>query len=581
VTSGEIMFPPAVLREYALIADGERGALCGPHGDLVWLCAPRWHDDAVFSTLIGGSGCYAITPLGRYVWGGHYEPGTLIWRNRWVTDANTIVECRDALALPADPRRVVVLRRIEAVSGDARIRVVLDVRAGFGAESMRDLRRADGTWTARSGPLALRWAGAAEADVDDQGRLVMEIIVPAGTSHDLVLDIGPGEPVDCRAAWQATERTWCDQVPVLDSSVAARDARHAYAVMRGLTSRSGGMVAAATMALPERAGNGASYDYRYAWVRDQCYAGLAVASDGPHPLLADALRFVTARVLEDGPHLHPAYLVSGENVPDEQDLDLAGYPGGQDARGNVVTRQFQLDTLGEVLQLYAAAGGHGMVDADGWAAARTAVDTIERRWRDLEAGIWELSNKWWTHSRLACVAGLRAAAGLAPAGDARRMRELADEVLAETSRRCVHRDGYWQRSPDDERVDAALLVADVRGAVPGADPRSRATLEAVRRDLVVDGYVFRYRPDGSPLGEQEGAFLLCGFLLALAEHKQGNAVRAFRAFERSRTACGPPGLLAEEFDVEQRQLRGNLPQAFVHAALFESAVRLAATDDPR
>jgi GH15 family glucan-1,4-alpha-glucosidase len=34
-------------------------------------------------------------------------------------------------------------------------------------------------------------------------------------------------------------------------------------------------------------------------------------------------------------------------------------------------------------------------------------------------------------------------------------------------------------------------------------------------------------------------------------------------------------LSAEEFDVEQRQLRGNLPQAFVHALVFETAHRLA------
>jgi GH15 family glucan-1,4-alpha-glucosidase len=545
----------------------------------VWLCAPRWHDDPIFSMLIGGSGCYAVAPIGRYVWGGHYEAGTLIWRNRWVTDANTIVECRDALAMPADPARVVVLRQIEAVSGDARVRVVLDVRARFGAEPMRDLRCEDGTWTAQSGPLALRWTGAADARVDGDGQLVMELTVPAGKTHDFVLDIGPGEPVDPGAAWQATERAWRDQVPVLDSTAAPRDARHAYAVLRGLTSQSGGMVAAATMALPERAGNGASYDYRYAWVRDQCYAGLAVASDGPHPVLADTVRFVTARLVEDGPHIHPAYLVSGENVPEEHDVDLAGYPGGHDTRGNVVTRQFQLDTLGEVLQLYAAAGRHGMIDAEGWAAARIAVDAIEHRWRDPEAGIWELSNEWWTQSRLACVAGLRVAAGIAPAADAQRMRELADEVLAETSRRCLNRDGHWQRTPDDARVDASLLAAAVRGALPAADPRSRATLEAVRRDLVVDGYIYRFQPDGEPLGEKEGAFLLCGFLLSLAEHEQGEAVRAFRAFERSRAACGPPGLLAEEFDVEQRQLRGNLPQAFVHAALLECAVRLAATDE--
>jgi GH15 family glucan-1,4-alpha-glucosidase len=51
-------------------------------------------------------------------------------------------------------------------------------------------------------------------------------------------------------------------------------------------------------------------------------------------------------------------------------------------------------------------------------------------------------------------------------------------------------------------------------------------------------------------------------------------VAAYRAFERTRAACGTPGLLAEEFDVRQRQLRGNLPQAFVHALLLECAASL-------
>jgi hypothetical protein len=32
--------------------------------------------------------------------------------------------------------------------------------------------------------------------------------------------------------------------------------------------------------------------------------------------------------------------------------------------------------------------------------------------------------------------------------------------------------------------------------------------------------------------------------------------------------------MSEEFDAVQRQLRGNLPQAFVHAALLQCAVSL-------
>ena len=45
-----------VLRDYAVLADGERGALINPQGEISWMCFPRWHSDAVFSTLIGGHG---------------------------------------------------------------------------------------------------------------------------------------------------------------------------------------------------------------------------------------------------------------------------------------------------------------------------------------------------------------------------------------------------------------------------------------------------------------------------------------------------------------------------------------------
>ena len=88
--------------------------------------------------------------------------------------------------------------------------------------------------------------------------------------------------------------------------------------------------------------------------------------------------------------------------------------------------------------------------------------------------------------------------------------------------------------------------------------------------------MYRYRPDERPLGEAEGAFLFCGFATALALHQQGRATEAAGWFERNRAACGPPGLLTEEYDVTQRQVRGNVPQAFVHALLLESAQRLAA-----
>ena len=582
--SDPVSFGPQVLREYALVADGERGGLIGPHGDLTWMCAPRWDSDAVFSALIGGGGAYAVTPADPWhVWGGYYEPDSLIWRSRWVT-RGAVIECREALAFPGDPDRIVLLRQVHAVRGDARVRVVLEPRAGFGRHGSHGLSLNDGIWSGTSGPLRWRWqsGGRACPQPVTHGRgelLTLELTVPAGERHDLVLEIGEGGldgPVpDPAEAWRATESGWAQARPSLEQAIAPRDARHAWAVLRGLTSAGGGMVAAATMSLPERADRGRNYDYRYAWIRDQAYAGIAAARAGALDLLDAATGFATARLLDDGPELKPAYTVAGGPVPPEQSLDLTGYPGGTDKTGNWVTGQFQLDALGEALQLLATAARLGRLDQDGWRAARAAADAIAKRWTEPDAGIWELGSQHWTHSRLACVAGLRSVATLAEAGTGfGDCAALADAIMAETARTATHPDGYWQRAPDDLRPDAALLLPPVRGAVPAADPRTVATLRTVRDQLAREQYVYRFRHGQRPLGDAEGAFLLCGFIMALAEHQQGNELTAVRYFERNRAACGPPGLLSEEYDVTQRQLRGNLPQAFVHALLLECTATL-------
>ncbi len=114
---------------------------------------------------------------------------------------------------------------------------------------------------------------------------------------------------------------------------------------------------------------------------------------------------------------------------------------------------------------------------------------------------------------------------------------------------------------------------------PPDDSRNVRTVDAVLAELSDDGYVYRFRQDqDAPLHEAEGAFVLSGFHMSLAQLRLGHTQEAVRWFERNRGVLGPPGLFAEEFDVVQRQLRGNLPQAFVHAAALEAAQRLGEAD---
>jgi GH15 family glucan-1,4-alpha-glucosidase len=114
------------------------------------------------------------------------------------------------------------------------------------------------------------------------------------------------------------------------------------------------------------------------------------------------------------------------------------------------------------------------------------------------------------------------------------------------------------------------------GFLPPDDPRIRGTVEAIGRELIVDGLVHRYHTtatdDGLPPGE--GAFLACSFwyvdnLVLLGRRDEARAL-----FEHLLSLRNDVGLLAEEYDPRAKRQLGNYPQAFSHVALITSAYNL-------
>ena len=105
-----------------------------------------------------------------------------------------------------------------------------------------------------------------------------------------------------------------------------------------------------------------------------------------------------------------------------------------------------------------------------------------------------------------------------------------------------------------------------------------ATVTAVIEQLADKGYAYRFRHGDLPLAEAEGSFVLCGFATALALDQQGQRTEAVRWFERVARCSGSTTIHGEEWDVAEHQVRGNLPQAFVHALHLEAAARLAKVD---
>ena len=138
------------------------------------------------------------------------------------------------------------------------------------------------------------------------------------------------------------------------------------------------------------------------------------------------------------------------------------------------------------------------------------------------------------------------------------------------------RQGAFVQSYGSKTLDASLLMIPLVGFLPATDLRVRGTVDAIERNLLVDGLVARYATeegvDGLPPGE--GMFLPCSFWLVDNLYLLGRQDDARRLFERLLALRNDLGLLSEEYDVRTQRLVGNFPQAFSHISLINSACNL-------
>ncbi|HEY8080335.1 MAG TPA: glycoside hydrolase family 15 protein, partial [Labilithrix sp.] len=124
------------------------------------------------------------------------------------------------------------------------------------------------------------------------------------------------------------------------------------------------------------------------------------------------------------------------------------------------------------------------------------------------------------------------------------------------------------------------LLLPITRLLPSDDPRVRKTIEAIDRELTIDGWVHRFVPcaiDGIaplPMGEYEGAFVLCTAWLASAWAIAGEPDRAASILERIDSASGELGLLAEGIDARSGEYLGNTPLLFSHVEYVRAVLEL-------
>jgi GH15 family glucan-1,4-alpha-glucosidase len=225
-------------------------------------------------------------------------------------------------------------------------------------------------------------------------------------------------------------------------------------------------------------------------------------------------------------------------------------------------------------------------DEDAWDVQRALMDFLEGHWQRPDLSLWEIRGdpRQFVHSKVMAWAGVDRAveaverAGLP--GPVDRWRRLREDVHADVCENGFDADrGTFTQSYGSQGLDAALLLLPAVGFLPWDDPRVLGTIDAVQRELSVDGLLLRYDPsadggvDGLP--GREAAFLACSFWLADALGATGRRDEATALFERLLGLRSDLGLLSEEYDTRARRQVGNTPQAFSHVGLVNTARHLS------
>jgi GH15 family glucan-1,4-alpha-glucosidase len=588
----------APIESYGLIGGCQTAALVGLDGSIDWLCWPRFDSDACFAALLGepDHGRWLVTTSDEPVSvSRRYRPDTLILETRFETGTGSVTLID--FMLPRG-RASDLIRLVVGEKGEVAMRMELVLRFGYGSTTPWVSRLDDGTLRAVAGPDMTVLRSPIELR-GEKFKTIAQFTVSAGQCVPFVLSYGPShlpvpEPIDAEAALRDCEAFWLDWTSGTKTEGPYTEAiKRSLITLKALTyAPSGGMVAAPTASLPEQVGGERNWDYRFCWIRDATLTLLALMNSGVYDEAA-AWRDWLERAVAGAPdEMQIMYGLMGERRLTEWTVEsLPGYLDSRPVRiGNAAHQQFQLDVYGELMDAFEQSRKGGLASTEeGWALQYALIEHVGKIWDQPDWGIWETRGPpcHFIYSKvMAWVAFDRAVKGVedhgleGPVEKWRAMREtIRAEVLAKgfDTERNTFISAY-----DQPTLDASLLLLAQVGFIEPTDPRYIGTVEAIERELLVDGFVLRYQTaandDGLPPGE--GAFLACSFWLADAYVSIGREEDAEELFGRLLSIRNDLGLLAEEYDTIGKRLVGNFPQAFSHVALINTAFNLTRYTKP-
>lgn len=598
-------YPP--IADYALIGDCHTAALISRSGSIDWCCLPRFDSDSCFGRLLDWhkGGYFAITPSTEYQVRREYRGDSLILITTFKTRMGE-AQLEDFFSMREGgrlrPRRELI-RIIRGLRGRVSFDIAIVPRLDFGDVKPWIHESGAGALSAVGSDTGLRLFGDVSLEIFDDHELRGHVEVRAGERYHIGLKFFQPEemPTSLSASRELAElkshcveterwwKEWSSKILHTDGRYSANILRSAIVLKALCYAPTGAIVAAVTTSLPESVGGERNWDYRYCWVRDSIFTVGALSTLGLGAEADGVRRFIQRSAAGNAEELRVLYAVDGKRRLPEMALDnLEGWRGSQPVRiGNAASQQFQADMYGLIVELSWRWSERGVPpDKDYWNFLVAIVEAAIEKSRLPDRGIWEIRSRprHFVHSKVMCWAALDGGIALAEkyslSAPVERWRQECANLRQDIETHGMdHERGIFVESYGSDRVDAALLLLPGVEFVSFDDERMVRTTDVIRRELMSDGLLLRYKgTDG--LRGQEGVFLACTFWLAECLARQGRRREALQAFKHGAAAANDLGLFAEQYSILGKEMLGNFPQGLTHLAHISAALALEQTQSP-
>ena len=595
-------FGPAASLNLALVGNCAISALIDAQARVVWSCMPRFDGDPVFHALIdspaglGDDGSWQIALQDQVRSEQQYVPGTAVLRTTLHDARGGAIQITDFAPRFFDHQRsfrpMMLVRRVQALAGRPRLRIVLRPRFEWG--SVVPVRTRGSNHLRFVGPqLSLRLTTNMPLTY-----LVDETFFAFDGAFSLLL--GPDETLEggieetARRLEEHTLDYWREWTRRLALPLEWQDAviRAAITLKMCLYEDTGAIVAAMTTSIPEAPHSQRNWDYRYCWLRDAFFVVRALNSLSEVATMEEYLRWLhnVVAAAGDGP-IQPLYGIGLEQRLDERCVEsLRGYRGMGPVRvGNQACEHFQHDVYGNIV-LGAAQSFHDLRlfrrgSLDDFALLERVGERAVAVHDQPDAGMWELRTRARVHtsSVLMCWAACDRLAKIAT------VLELPERSVLWRQRADVIRATLIERAWSEKRqafaesfgghdLDASVLLMAEVGFIAPQDPRFVATVDALEANLCDGPHMRRYEADDD-FGCPESAFNICTFWRIDALARIGRTAQAREIFEAMLAARNPLGLLSEDTDPRSGEMWGNFPQTYSMVGIINVAMRLSAPWD--